>query len=177
MWGGLVKGRNPPRERPNGKANGRKLSAGAISFQAESCTPHRAKANGGLRRANPPCGLPQFENICALRTLAQKVANQGSVSHFWRRQIKQRAREDSRHIRGIARLGGICWSRAARRTKRVHLALLRAHSGCDPEGGARAVPGRGLAHCVRAVRKLARPAKRRSARSWLPGERIGYPRP
>jgi hypothetical protein len=177
MWGGLVKGRNPPRERPNGKANGRKLSAGAISFQAESCTPHWAKANGGLRRANPPCGLPQFENICTLRTLAQKVANQGSVSHFWRPQIKQRLQEDPRHVRGLALLGGICWSRAARRTKRVHLALLRAHSGCDPEGGARAVPGRGFANCVRAVRKLARPAKGRSARSWLPGERIGCPLP
>src|SRR5580658_4948533 len=40
----------------------------------------------------------------------------------------------------------------------MHLARLRAHSGCDPEGGARAVPGRGFANCVRAVRKLARPA-------------------
>jgi hypothetical protein len=38
------------------------------------------------------------------------------------------------------------------------LAHRRARSGCDPEGGARAVPGRGFANCVRAVRKLARPA-------------------
>ena len=121
--------------------------------------------------------LPQLENACTLRSLAEKSATQGRMPHFWRLRIKQRVREDSRQIRGIALLGRICWSRAARRTKRVYLARPRAHSGCDPEGGARAVPGRGFAHCVRAVRKLARPAKRRSARSWLPGERIGCPRP
>jgi hypothetical protein len=60
--------------------------------------------------------------------------------------------------------GGICWSRAARRSKRTHLARPRALSGCDPQGGARAVPGRGFADCVRAVRKLARPAN-----AGLPG--------
>ena len=37
------------------------------------------------------------------------------------------------------------------------LARPRALSGCDLKSGASAVPGRGFADCVRAVRKLARP--------------------
>jgi hypothetical protein len=69
------------------------LSAGAVGFQAESRTPHRAKANGGLRRANPPCGLPQFKNVCSLRTLAKKSAIQGGVSQLRRLGIKQTAEE------------------------------------------------------------------------------------
>jgi hypothetical protein len=46
----------------------------------------------------------------------------------------------------------------ARRVEALPLAHRRALSRGDPEGGASAVPARGFANRVRAVRKLARPA-------------------
>ena len=47
--------------------------------------------------------LLQFENACALRTLAKISANQGNVSQLPRLAIKQRAGKKARHIRGMTR--------------------------------------------------------------------------
>jgi hypothetical protein len=43
--------------------------------------------------------LPQFKNVCALRTLANKSASQAGVPQFRRLGVKQTAQENYRRIR------------------------------------------------------------------------------
>ena len=69
------------------------------------------------------------------------------------RETKKRCR-----INPLSRHQRQCLTSPLRGVEAPPLAHRRAHSGCDPEGGASAVPGCGLANRVRAVRKLARPA-------------------
>jgi hypothetical protein len=58
------------------------------------------------------------------------------VSHFPRSIIKQSAEENSRPISAMAPAGRICWSRAARRTKKADPALLQGRRPVTPSGGA-----------------------------------------
>jgi hypothetical protein len=51
------------------------------------------------------------------------------------------------------------------------LAHRRAHSGCDPEGGAGAVPACGFADCTRAASDPARPVLRPDREELAAGER------
>jgi len=85
----------------------------ARSFQSEQLilrdTFFAANHKSSRRRTvDKPFTAAIRENLRTLRALAEKSANQGSVSHFRRAQIKQRALEDSRRIRGMALPGIIC---------------------------------------------------------------------
>ena len=58
------------------------------------------------------------------------------MSHFRRAEIKQSARKNPLRVRAIALFGGNYWSRTARRTKRVHLAVLQGRRAVTLSGGA-----------------------------------------
>jgi hypothetical protein len=64
----------------------------------------------------PDVSLPQIQNVRTLRALAEKSANQGSMSQFSCREIKQTSKEKTHEIRWMAPAGRIYWSRGARRT-------------------------------------------------------------
>jgi len=72
----------------------------------DRCSPLLLRVNGCFApKAEVP--LPQFENVCTLRNLTEKVRIMAALSQFPRLRIKQRAKENFHPIRGMAPAGGI----------------------------------------------------------------------
>jgi hypothetical protein len=88
--------------RKSGRRISKENATESVKLKRFTIRRHREAIQNAERRAR------EFENVCALRNLAEQMRIMAAMPQFSRLRIKQRAKKDSRQIRGITVAGEIC---------------------------------------------------------------------